>query len=214
MSNSLPIPPPSAGRPNPFGGLGAITGVLRAVEKKKNITDYEVNSFLGHRQKNPTDRMRELDSIRMHTPQQEEIELLNISSSRINLLVTQDILFLCGGLVGVRFSSEELMSLIELIKSASSAWLQIGEQFKNMSQASKKYIIENAQSLEAVEPDGPLNGENLLEQAKRFHDVADLYVHEFERLQKLIKSKQSDIARSDKMGKCTGSYNFVLSTLN
>ena len=142
--SSLPMPPALASiRPAfllPGGGL------LKEKQCKRRITEYDVESFLGPRRKNATDRMRELDSIRMHTPLQEEVDLLNVTPYRMNLLVTQDILYLCGGLVGVRFSSEDLMALLQLHKRMTATWNELSESFKSMSSVAKKHILVTTDS--------------------------------------------------------------------
>jgi hypothetical protein len=176
---------------------GLRLGVAGASLKEKwfkagKITDYTLDQFMGHRGKNVMERLREMAYIHMHTPQTEEVELLNVSTYRMSLLVTQDVLYLCGGLVGVRFSSEDLVTIQRLTKKMATLWSNNSEIFKNMSAACKKYTLK--EDPDAADPDG------CAASVRRLHDQADEYVTLFGELQTIIKEKQTQIDPSARAG--------------
>ena len=136
--------------PPPMGGLGgALSGLkpsgLRAKFEKKKITDYDVDEFKNHRNKSASERFRELDNFRLHTPMEEEVSFLNVTTYRMNLSSMQDILFLCGGLVGVRFSSEDLVALTGLNREMNRIWLQLDGVYGQLSSTAKKLIVTDDQ---------------------------------------------------------------------
>lgn len=189
----LPVPPP------PMLGLGKLGlgggFALKPRAKPEKITDYKIDQFLHHRGKNSTERLRELDKIRMYTPLPEEVELLNVTPYRMNLLVVQDLMYLCGGLVGVRFSSEELLELIRFTKGLSSTWTEIGSIFHGMSTACKKL------TLPAEDGSGAESADNAeLEQVRKLHQSADDYVALFGHLQAFIREKQKGVDPSARIG--------------
>jgi hypothetical protein len=188
-STALPPPPPML--------AGLRLGVAGASLKEKRfkagkITDYTLDQFMGHRGMNVMERLREIAYIHMHTPQTEEVELLNVSTYRMSLLVTQDVLYLCGGLVGVRFSSEDLVTIQKLIKKMTALWNDNSDIFKNMSAACKKYTLK--EDSDAADPDG------CAASVRRLHDQADQYVALFGELQAIIREKQTQIDPSARAG--------------
>lgn len=96
----LPLPRP------PFLQQQGIGNSLRAKTKKSFIDDdLDIDA---DRIKTPTDRLRDVDQLRLYAPSQLERHLLHVHESieRLNLHSTSHILFLCGGLAGARFSTE------------------------------------------------------------------------------------------------------------
>lgn len=208
-NTALPTPPAFPPRLNFMGG-GGLT--LKERFKKERITDYKLDQFLHHRGKNVTERMRELDNIKLHTPTPEEVELLNVTPYRMDLLVVQEVMYLCGGLVGVRFSSSDLAMLMRLSKEMSAQWAKIGELFKHMPSKSKKLVLADT-GASAISTTSTSVGvgvttteantaEVSTEEAmvREFHELADAYVVHFGELQSLIAEKQKGIDPSTKTG--------------
>ena len=178
------------GKLNLGGGIS-----LKPRAKPERITDYKIEQFLHHRGKNSTERLRELDKIRMYTPLPEEVELLNVTPYRMNLLVVQDVMYLCGGLVGVRFSSEELLELIRFTKGLATTWAEISKIFQEMSTACKKLSLPKEDSASAVATE-----DAELEQVQKLHQSADEYVTLFGHLQAFISEKQKGVDPSARTG--------------
>lgn len=198
---SLP-PPPVVGlnRLNLGGGMA-----LKPRAKPEKITDYKIEQFLHHRGKNATERLRELDKIRMYTPLPDEIQLLNVTPYRMNLLVMQDLMYLCGGLVGVRFSSEELQELLRLTKGMNSTWNDVSKAFQDMSTACKKLTLPTDESPSVAGVDQ--NGDDI-ELVKKLHASADEYVQLFAQLQVFVREKQRGVDPSARTGEHAGNtYN-------
>lgn len=188
---NLPTPPVlGIGRLNLSGGMA-----LKPRAKPEKITDYKIDQFLYHRGKTGTERLRELDKIHMYTPLPNEIELLNITPYRMNLLVMQDVMYLCGGLVGVRFSSEELQELLRLTKEMNCAWNNVNKFFQDMSTVCKKLSLPTD---EASSADGSFDPD--VELAKNLHQSADQYVLLFGKLQVFIREKQLGVDPSARTG--------------
>lgn len=176
--------------------------------RKEKITDYKLDQFMPHRGKTVTERMRELDHIKLHTPLPEEVELLNVSPYRMDLIATQEIMYLCGGLVGVRFSSSDLAMLIRLSKEMGALWAQLGELFKCMSAASKKLVLTDTATSTSTGVANDITSASAVsledvsaeEAVRKFHQLADEYVMHFGELQRLITEKQKSIDPSAKTG--------------
>ena len=71
---------------------------------------------------NALDRMRVLDGLRKPNPLPEECDLLHISDKRLDIHVLKEILFLCGGNAGGRFSGNEFQLLSTLSKALPRIW--------------------------------------------------------------------------------------------
>lgn len=195
--DNLPSPPPSF-----LSGLLSPAGMnpLKERFRKEKITDYDASSFRSDRGKTPTERMREIDNFNLHTPLPEEVELLNVTPYRMNLLSTQDVLYLCGGLVGVRFSSADLMDVLTHTKSMNASWNELSSIYKSMPAVCKKMVLPSAPATGtavACEVGEPESNEHIV---RRFHNEADRYVTLFEELQALIREKQKLIDPNTRTG--------------
>ena len=108
VSLSFPPRPPFAGlgglTGGPFGsGSGSLPFSLKKREKKRFI-----DSELGSSSQTPTERLRQIDLLRLYTPLPEERKELRIPESieRLNLVEVKHLLLLCGGCAFVRFAPE------------------------------------------------------------------------------------------------------------
>ena len=103
---------PFASGGNPFGGGGGLKGGLGMLKKKAKPKSFEeLNiSVMKEEQwkKNATARMREIDTFRLHVPEEGERRQFSIpeSTDRVNTQDCKHLMVLCGGYAGVRFSSE------------------------------------------------------------------------------------------------------------
>jgi len=174
---------------------------LKPRAKPEKFTDYKIEQFLHHRGKNATERLRELDKIRMYTPLPDEIQLLNVTPYRMNLLVMQDVMYLCGGLVGVRFSSEELQELLRLTKGMNSAWNDVSKAFQEMSTACKKLSLPVDEIVPGAVVEQTRDDVDLV---KKLHMYADEYVQLFAQLQVFVKEKQKGVDPSARTGEFSG----------
>lgn len=107
--------PPTSGRPSlMFGGPGGLSSLGLAKIKKPSRD--ELVDFTGHCPKSypqswaasPTERIREFDTFRLHTPGTPERTRTCIPSSidRINITNLNHLMVLCGGYGSVRFTTE------------------------------------------------------------------------------------------------------------
>ncbi len=102
--------PPIFGFGNELGLLlnGGKSFALKSVNKKVKLADINIEISNDKWKKTPTVRMKEIDDYHMYKPLAEEVDLFKIpnSSERLDLHLLSDILILCGGFCGARFSSE------------------------------------------------------------------------------------------------------------
>ena len=106
---SLPPPPDPPRRPILGGMLSSLGGVkLPPRESKKEFVHHNPVVLEEAWTKSPTDRMREIDSYRLHSllPSEREITAIPTSIERISISSLQHLLALCGGYAAVRFSTE------------------------------------------------------------------------------------------------------------
>jgi len=172
---------------------------LKLKEKmaKGTFVDYDFSNFMYHSErysKNPTMRLRDLDSIRLHNPVSEETSLLNISSYRMNINNLNDVLYLCGGLVGMRFTSDELLLVLSKTKRLVSLWDALDECYKALDPSCRKLIVQTS-DLKSHCEGGMCSDSELC--VTKFHMLADEYVQELTDVQSMVRIKQSSIDPSD-----------------
>lgn len=175
---------------------------LKLKEKmaKGMFVDYDFSNFMYHSErysKNPTMRLRDLDSIRLHNPVSEETSLLNISSYRMNINNLNDVLYLCGGLVGMRFTSDELLLVLSKTKRLVSLWDALDDCYKAMDPSCRKLIVQTS-DLKSHCEGGMCSDSELC--VTKFHVLADEYVQELTNVQSMVRIKQSSIDPSDSKG--------------
>lgn len=137
-SNELPIPPSEGKRINPFMmNINLLQGNVLKTTEKYRFAHENLSLTILNWKKNLTERMRALDDLRMRTPTEEECSDLNIPNDRLNFHSVQNILLLCGGCVGIRFTSEELQQLVSLSGACETHYLKIDLSFKALHQAAR-----------------------------------------------------------------------------
>jgi len=123
------------------------------------------------------DRMRQLDILHLHRPHLEiECKGLNLPNHRINIHSLKEIMNLCGGLVGARFSSDEIRNLSELVHQLEHLWFSLELIYKEMTTEEHKLVSigDNSQNEKAV----------------LFHKLSDEYLTKAKELQSSVRLKQ------------------------
>lgn len=151
----------------------------------KSFVDYDIDSFLGHRSISCAERMRELDMFRFHNPTEAERETVHLSTSRLSLHTSKDLLALCGGLLGVRFETEELHQLNDIAHRLSELYERLSFIFTNFHLSLKKFRIDSVPS-ETCES---------TKAVMEFHNLGDEYLTLVKDLQSIIRRKQATIDR-------------------
>lgn len=180
---------------NPFASGLKNMGMLKKKAEKKSFVDYDMASYVTAVGKIATERLRILDNFHLHTPTETECSQFNLPSSRINLLHLKDVLYLCGGLVGARFTSEDLLTLRELTGAMRILWENIEAQFKQLDTSGKKMIL-------VEDSTGDANSSEVLGQVRQFHDLADRYLGEVTRLQGVVARIQQSVDLNGKGTQC------------
>jgi len=193
------------GPPRPaflLGGVGGLKSLTKSV--KLTFCDKVLHpdeSLSAQWKLSASDRMRQLDDIRKHAPLETECTDLNIPNDRLDLHRTQDILFLCGGCCGVRFTSDEMSLIGQLRSFLDPLWDAINRQFQGLDSAQRKRVLSGGPyTREAVAAKGDLAREDAGSDSEgiiAYHIIADDYVRAMHRLQTLIKAKQSSILRGE-----------------
>lgn len=187
---------------------------LKTTEKCRFI-DEILSTVTLCRKKNMTERMRAVDDVRMRTPTEIECSNLNIPNDRLNLHSVQSLLLLCGGCVGIRFTSEELQQLVSLSRACETLYTQVDCLFKSLPQSSKTRRIEvpyhndhsvemssSSSGLSSVESGVDHGGEvgstssssdlddrNIIQ----LHCLIDSYFELVEQIQKIVKKKNESL---------------------
>ena len=149
--DQLPIPPPEMKKINPFmlNANALLSQGLKTAQKCDFVEENLALSDLRWK-KNVTERMRSLDDLRMRTPTDNECSQLNIPNDRLNMDCVQSLLLLCGGCVGVRFSSEELQQLVSLASSCDALYKKVDAAFKSLSKLEKaKRLLKSYEILQS-----------------------------------------------------------------
>lgn len=184
---SLPQPPT---RPfNPFGaalsnGLSG-GGMLKKTLELKAWVEYDISSYIKQLSTSPRERIRQMDSLRLHRPHPDkECKVLKLEDRRINLHSLEDIMYLCGGLTGARFEGVEIKSMMAWTKELERLWKDIDQVYKSLpSQITK----ENSPNSEQDEVSSKI---------AFFNDVCDQYLLIIQNVQSLVKSKQLALLES------------------
>ena len=179
-----PQPPTLFSFPN---SLLAGTGKLKKSKEKSAFCDYNLALYSGNQSVSLNERMRIIDQFHFHSPTEEECKLLHIPDDRINLLLVKDLLYLCGGGVGVRFTGEELMALKAISSNMSQLWTSIDQQYNALNISQKKVVISDILTTKIATEDDSITG------VIKLHEDIDNYLVLVSELQQIVKSKQLSI---------------------
>lgn len=168
--------------------------VLQKKNVEKVFTDHDFPSYV-QQSGNATSRLRLLDSIRLHNPLEIECTRFNLPSSRLNVLVLKDVLHLCGGLVGARFSSEELLQCKSLVKQLSDLWASIELKYKGLN-ASQKKIQWNAASSTSNSSE---EANKEVEDVNKFFEETNEFLTKLQELQELIRKVRDSVDPEGKL---------------
>ncbi len=147
---------------------------------KVNFADTDVDGLFRSRSDTSiVERMRRLDSIHMYRPSPDECTFLNLPNERLNALRVQDILQLCGGNFGVRFTTEELLTLNKVTKEMSASWQDIVIIFEKLAPSDRKVLLKS------LEVDSPNFG-TIVE----YHDKVDEFLFNLALVLAIVKTKQ------------------------
>jgi hypothetical protein len=172
----------------PTVDLGSLTPRLKKTIEQTAFTKYCIDEqYVGQRSLSAQERMRVMDRFFLHNPHlEEECAWLNLPSNRLHLHSLKDVMYLSGGLVGVRFESDELKDAGQLLKILGTMWADLDKIYKNMSTSERKLTWTTENTADAV-----LNLQ--LQSVSHFHDQCDAYLRHIKILQSLIRKKQSQI---------------------
>lgn len=157
--------------------------ILKKTEEKKSFIDHDILQYITAYSSSINERMRIIDKFHFHSPVEQECKLLHIPDDRINILYLKELLFLCGGGVGVRFTSEDLHLLTSVSHKMAALWSEL-EQLYNAMDSSKKKLIVEGNSLKDA------NNSDMM----ALHDMMDRYLLSALELQNFVRLKQSLIA--------------------
>lgn len=92
-------------------GLG-IGGLKKRSAPRSRFTEIDFSTKIHRWSESATVRLRNIDTFRLHVPESKERTDMKIPEGieRINVQSRTDLLILCGGYAGVRFSSEVKLS--------------------------------------------------------------------------------------------------------
>lgn len=179
-------PPPKV----PFSPFSPENLKSNTLKKKNAVVSFVKYDLTQQRMLHQTislrERMRDLDNFHLHRPHPEdECQYLNLPNNRLNLHVVKDIVYLCGGLVGVRFEGDELKAINSFATHLQNCWVQLEQRFKSMTSSDLKHVPSNP------------NDTIISSEATQFCELADKYMMIVASLQELVKKKQSTIDRTN-----------------
>ena len=207
------VPPISEGLDQsllpPLPPLGLISNIKPVILKKKGFQQklfiqYNIDDYISYTAACATERLRQLDYFYMHSPQEQECSILNIPNDRINLHSKKSLLFLCGGGVGVRFSSDDLKFLEVISNQLSGLWRNLESFYKiQLDSSMKKFVLSETDiigldihtiELENINKETIQSEENKLKSIIYFQRLCNDYLLRVKELQSAVKAKQELIA--------------------
>lgn len=164
-------------RSPPFSPLNSIA--LKKSTQTVAFSDNDIDEILSRCHKlSCRERMRQLDNFHLHKPHNElECKAFNLPNHRINLHSLKEVMNLCGGLVGARFSSEEIRELSSSVQKLEHLWFSIDLLYKEMNTEEHRSFIPELISEEETK-------------VSLFHKLADEYMSLIKYTQIIVKSKQ------------------------
>lgn len=186
--SSLLSPPGKSVFSPPFSPLDLRATTLKKKTPISSFISLNFKSFQDqHQSLSCRDRMRELGKYHFHIPHpEEECEFLNVPDKRINLHSFKDVMFLCGGLVGVRFESEEIRALHRIANELERFWIALEHLFEAMHQTQQKMSIADATESNDAS-------------AMSLHNMAADYLKRMEEMQSIVRVKQASIDRTNRV---------------
>jgi hypothetical protein len=183
---------------------------LRTSQKNTEFIDDSFDQFDSTWSKHVTERMRALDDTRMRTPTQSECQQLNIPGDRLNIHNTSSILLLCGGCVGVRFTTDEIQKLVSITTSCETLYKTIENAYKALPQSFKirrlkgpyneqsekidNNVVDSIFSLPSLPPCCSNHPEDIdAVEIIKLHCAIDSYLKFVIEIQELVKLKNSSI---------------------
>ena len=90
------------------------------------------------------DLMRQLDTFHLHRPHPDtECKALNLPNHRINMHSLKEVMNLCGGLIGARFSSDDIRNLSSIAQQLEHLWFSIDVHYKEMTIDEHKLVLRD-----------------------------------------------------------------------
>lgn len=184
--------PSIPGIPNIFGFGGSMTNtdsitrpLLKSQQKSERFSLIDIDGLIGLSMKSVAQRMRSLDAIIMYTPTDGECANLNIANRRYCIYKISDVLEICGGTKGIRFSSDDMRLLMVLLPSIQS-------QRENLER-----IYEELKATDTKSTTDP----HILELISIFHTAMDSVLVSIVSLQGLAKAKVIELDNLTASGK-------------
>ena len=198
--------------PLPSFALGGLKSVpLKKAPEKIRFVDKEL-SLSDERtwQSTATTRIRFIDELRMYSPTPDDCSDLNIPEDRLNLHVLQDILYLCGGCAGARFSGDEFKLFQRLGSSLDPLYQRIDQLFKSLPSALKNRKLDGpyVSSSSSTDVNHQVEPADIGELVS-FHRLLDDYILMLAELQSVVRRKHEEVRR-DSEHKGIHSHSFLL----
>ncbi len=135
----------------PTVDISVLTPRLKKSSEQTSFVKYNIDDqYMKQLNISVQERMRIMDRFFLHNPHpEEECALLNLPNSRLHLHSLKDVMYLSGGLVGIRFEGDELKDASSLLKVLSNLWAELDKNYKSMTNNERKIIWANE-----VEGDG------------------------------------------------------------
>jgi hypothetical protein len=185
--------------PAPLAVVNELSPRLKKSVEQSSFVKYKLDdSYIGVHNVSVQDRMRVMDRFNLHNPHaQEECTFLNLPSNRLHLHSLKDVMYLSGGLVGVRFESDELKQTSELCNQLAVLWADIDKLYKGMSSIERKTILSTSAVVVTAEATLDTNPDAILDvkvdNVTKFHQLCDQYLEIIKDLQRMVLKKQGQI---------------------
>jgi hypothetical protein len=180
------------------GGLGGLTKKKKKQLRfqKKLAFCEELPTSSDQEKIAPTDRMRELDSMRMHRPTDNERKILALPESKERVLVHSlgDVMLLCGGRRGIRFSGDELRKLTASTTELEARFKNLETIFNSLPSSSRRKILAADVTSVGTLPE---EGE---ETSMPFHRASNSYLDEYHALEEICRAKMAAVQKQAESG--------------